>query len=66
MSVHTHYVAQKRRDKDLTLAITGTVRVHSIARHDLRCQVRIMTMDDLAKIGPTEKGPVHGLFEPRF
>ncbi|WP_373981595.1 hypothetical protein LN047_09560 [Achromobacter sp. JD417] len=40
--------------------------MHSITREDMRRQVRVMTMDGLAKFGATEKGPIPGLLEPEL
>ncbi len=45
--VRTHYLGQKRRDNDPAPAVTGTVRMYSITREDMRSQVRVMTMDGL-------------------
>jgi len=64
--VRTHYLGQKRRDNDPAPAVTGTVRMYSITREDMRRQVRVMTMDGLAKFGATEKGPIPDLIEPEL
>lgn len=55
--VRTHYLGQKRRDNDPGPTVRGTVRMYSITREDMRRQVRVMTMDGLAKFGATEKAP---------
>lgn len=62
--VRTHYLGQKRRDNDPAPAVTGTVRMYSITRQDMRRQVRVMTMDGLAKFGATSKAPIPDLLEP--
>lgn len=64
--VRTLYLGQKRRDNDPALAVLGTVRMYSITRQDMRRQVRVMTMDGLAKFGATEKGPIPDLLEPEL
>lgn len=35
-------------------------------RHDMRRQVRVMTMGGLAKFGATAKGPIPDLLEPEL
>lgn len=64
--VRTHYLGQKRRDNDPAPAVTGTVRMYSITRDDLRRQVRVMTMDSLAKFGATARGPIPDLLDPEL
>jgi len=64
--VRTHCLGQKRRDNDPSPAVQGTVRMYSITREDMRRQVRVMTMDGLAKFGATERGPIPDLLEPEL
>lgn len=64
--VRTHYLGQKRRDNDPGPTVRGTVRMYSITREDMRRQVRVMTMDGLAKFGATEKSPIPDLVEPEL
>ncbi len=64
--VRTQHLGQKRRDNAPSPAVTGTVRMYSITREDMRRQLRIMTMDGLAKFGATEKGPIPDLVEPEL
>jgi len=40
--------------------------MYSITREDMRRQVRVMTMDGLAKFGATAKSPVADLLEPEL
>lgn len=62
----THHLGQKRRDNDPAPTVTGTVHMYSITREDLRRQVRVMTMDGLAKFGATAKGSILDLLEPEL
>ncbi|MNV16771.1 hypothetical protein D3C71_1075400 [compost metagenome] len=64
--VRTHYLGQKRRDNDPAPAVTGTVRMYSITREDMRRQIRVMTMDSLAKFGAPSKGSIPDLLEPEL
>jgi hypothetical protein len=47
--------SEKRRNNDPAPAVQGKVRMYSVTREDVRCQVRVMTMDGLAKFGATQK-----------
>jgi len=64
--VRTHYHGEKCRDNDPTPAVTGTVRMYSIMREDMRRYIRVMTLDCLAKFGATEKSPIPDLLEPEL
>lgn len=64
--VRTHYLGQKRRDNDPAPAVTGTMRMYSITREDMRRQIRVMTMDSLAKFGAPSKGSIPDLLEPEL
>lgn len=64
--VRTHHLGEKLRDNDPAPAVQGKVRMYSITREDMRRQVRVMTMDSLAKFGATEKSPIPDLLDPEL
>jgi hypothetical protein len=62
----THHLGQKRHDRDPGPTITGTVRMYSVMRDDMKRSIRVMTMDDLMKFGATDKGAIPDLLEPEL
>lgn len=62
----THHLGVKRHDRDPGPALTGTVRMYSIMRDDMKRYIRVMTMDDLQKFGATEKGAIPDLLQPEL
>ncbi|WP_313619589.1 hypothetical protein [Achromobacter sp.] len=64
--VRTHYLGQQRRDNDPAPPVTGTVRMYSIMRDDMRRYISVMTLDTLAKFGAPQKSPIPDLLEPEL
>lgn len=62
----THHLGQKRHDRDPGPTITGTVRMYSVVRDDMKRTIRVMTMDGLMKFGATDKGAIPDLLEPEL
>lgn len=62
----THHLGVKRPDRDPAPAITGTVRMYSIMRDDMKRYIRVMTMDGLQKFGATAKGAIPDLLQPEL
>jgi len=62
----THYLGEKRHDRDPGPTITGTVRMYSIMRDDMKRYIRVMTMDGLQKFGAIEKGAIPDLLQPEL
>ena len=64
--IRTHILGRKRHDNDPASAVTGTVRMYSIMREDMRRYISVMTLDTLAKFGASQKGPIPDLLEPEL
>lgn len=52
----TLYLGEKRHEMDPGPTITGTVRMYSILREDMKRYIHVMPLDGLQKFGATEKG----------
>ena len=64
--IRTHILGRKRHDNDPAPAVTGTVRMYSIMREDMRRYISVMTLDTLAKFGASQKSPIPDLLEPEL
>jgi polynucleotide 5'-kinase involved in rRNA processing len=62
----THCLGEKRPDRDPGPAITGTVRMYSIMREDMKRYIRVMTMDGLKTFGATQKAEIPDLIQPEL
>ena len=62
----THHLGVKRHDRDPGPAFTGTVRMYSIMRDDMKRYIRVMTMDGLQKFGATAKSAIPDLLQPEL
>lgn len=62
----THHLGVKRHDRDPGPALTGTVRMYSIMRDDMKRYIRVMTMDGLQKFGAADKGAIPDLLQPEL
>ncbi|WP_287142635.1 hypothetical protein [Achromobacter sp.] len=62
----THYFGEKRHDRDPGPTVTGTVRMYSVMRDDMKRYIRIMTMDTLQTFGAPQKGVIPDLLQPEL
>ena len=62
----THCLGEKRPDRDPGPTVTGTVRMYSIMREDMKRYIRVMTMDGLQKFGATHKSEIPDLLQPEL
>ena len=62
----THRFGEKRPDHDPRPTVTGTVRMYSIMREDMKRYMRVMTMDGLQKFGATHKSEIPDLLQPEL
>ncbi|MGO4398469.1 hypothetical protein [Achromobacter sp. PAB15] len=62
----THYMGEKRPDRDPGPTVTGTVRMYSIMRADMKRYIRAMTMDDRKAFGTMQKAEIPEVRQPEF
>ncbi|MGH8465164.1 MAG: hypothetical protein ACRER5_13520 [Pseudomonas sp.] len=62
----TQYFGELHHERDCGSTITGTVRMYPILREDMKRYIRVMTLDDLQKLGVTEKCAIPDLLRPEL
>jgi hypothetical protein len=64
--IRTHRRGEPLRDRDLTNAIKGTVRMQSIHHPALKRMVSMLTMCDRAHFGAVRQPKIPDLLEPKL